>query len=120
MVTVIAFLSVTNIAMGYALAVYINRNFGTFTVNRGGDASIVVVNTSTSTVVDVPPAMAGSSEVAQAAVESASEPIDEENVLAGIEAFRSQLAKMSGSAEIEAAEPVVENAQAELASASAI
>lgn len=118
MVLVIAFLTITNIALGYGLAVYVNRHFGTLLLSRS--KSTVA---SQQSVADTQPAAQRAEElptlaptavsavveqaVAETLVEAqpvadetaASEPADEENVLAGIEEFRSQLAKMSTAVE---------------------
>lgn len=122
MVMVIAFLTLTNIALGYGLAVYVNRNFGTlkfaFPKKQKSTPIAVVESSQTVEAVGTPaiqPAAKLESKTEQsmsvAASESpateiaASEPVDEENVLAGIEEFRSQLAKISESAEPLAVEP---------------
>jgi cytoskeletal protein RodZ len=138
MVSVIAFLTVTNIALGYGLAVYVNKNFGTliFTRSKKQKAPLQAVVESPETTAEVAKASSrptaqiestlehetsvsatpsipiGNSEtpvteIAASDVSkiSASEPVDEENVLAGIEEFRSQLAKMSEASEPLTAEP---------------
>lgn len=136
MVMVIAFLTLTNIALGYGLAVYVNQKFGTlvFALPKKrkakphssaelseADAEVAPVSTQPisrpaatpeqQASAAAPPSLAAESSVspvtaiAASADISASEPVDEQNVLAGIEEFRSQLAKMSVSAESPATEP---------------
>lgn len=138
MVMVLAFLTLTNLALGYGLAVYVNRHYGTliFTSSKKQKASPQAIVESSETIAEVAttssqptaqiestpeqetsvsatpsnPAVSGVSPVTEIAASdvseiSASEPVDEENVLAGIEEFRSQLAKMSVSAEPLAMEP---------------
>jgi hypothetical protein len=119
MVLVIAFLTVTNIALGYGLAIYIDRHFGTLLLSRSkstvtpqqevADSPLVaqlaeelptlapkaVRAVVKQAVVEAPPTAAK----APAAETAASEPVEEENVLAGIEEFRSQLAKMNTAVE---------------------
>lgn len=112
MVWLILFLTVSNIAIGYGLAVYIDRQFGTLIPQRGRGKDSVPAEPEALTV---PPAPVVS--VKQAATTKQSEPatptpaavpaeptaglppVDEENVLAGIEEFRSQLAKMNVTSE---------------------
>ncbi len=130
MVMVITFLTLTNIALGYGLAVYVNRNFGTLilalpkkqkatpVVKVKSSETVAAVATPSSQptaqldstpeqVVDVAASQSVPEEhdVTPATEIAAIEPVDEENVLAGIEEFRSQLAKMSASAEPITAEP---------------
>lgn len=141
MVMVITFLTLTNIAIGYGLAVYVQKNFGMLIYRRRAKAVAEVaaplaappaVVTETAPAVAAvappepvappmpepvvaeapappfPPAPAEETAAAEvAAVEVKAEPdtVDEENVLAGIEEFRSQLAKMSETAEQPVAEP---------------
>ncbi len=107
MVLIIAFLTITNIALGYGLAIYVNRHYGTLLLSRSklaiasqekpADLQSVVqlaeeLPTLAPTFVDV---------IAEQAVTKPimSEPVDEENVLAGIEEFRAQLAKMNAPVE---------------------
>lgn len=130
MVMVIIFLTLTNIALGYGLAVYVNRHFGTLIFtrpkNRKAIPQAVVEFPETIAAVAAPPSQptahiesapepqmsvsatqgiqAKSSESPVTEI-AASEQVDEENVLAGIEEFRSQLAKMGAPAEPLAAEP---------------
>lgn len=113
MVWVIAFLSISNVLLGYGLAVYINRHFGTLVVSRKKvQASTESETTATENEnrasakiedlaqpieptltperqIATPMAHLDSNEPASAAA------VDEQNVLAGIEEFRSQLAKMT-------------------------
>jgi hypothetical protein len=122
MVGVIAFLTLTNIALGYGLAVYVNQNFGKliFALPKKQKAKAPAIVDSPETVAAVAtpssqPAVkldtvghtvsAVANSDSPATEISASEPVDEENVLAGIEEFRSQLAKMSEASEPLAAEP---------------
>jgi hypothetical protein len=118
MVLVIGFLTITNIALGYGLAVYVNKHYGTLVFRRDREAAKALgagqVATIAAQVVAEPPALshsAVSSILEQAIAEpqgigsenspatsgetAAMEPVDEENVLAGIQEFRSQLAKMN-------------------------
>ncbi len=119
MVLVIAFLTITNIALGYGLAIYVNRHFGTLLLSRSkspaaaqqkiADSPSIVqlaeelptsAPTTMSTTLDQGAVEAQPGAVKAPAAESAaSEPVDEENVLAGIEEFRSQLAKMNTAVE---------------------
>ncbi len=137
MVSLIAFLSVTNIAVGYGLAVYINKNYGcllvTRTTTRGLATQETVAAPQVVELVDemptLPPTTEDSTaeemvsesvdeqtaEEGESTLETAeSDTIDEENVLAGIEAFRSQLAKMNQSVESESAPATVEEHEEEL------
>jgi hypothetical protein len=120
MVWVISFLIVTNLAMGYGLAVYVNRHFGTPALGRPAlgrpksaappASQIPVAAEDLPTVSRATVEEMIDSEVAESAdpepIEiggastpevASNEPVDEENVLAGIEEFRSQLAKMNAS-----------------------
>jgi hypothetical protein len=120
MVSVIAFLTVTNIALGYGLAIYIHRHYGTLVVTRSrppqsevsapigksevediADEVVELANEMHATIEPAPVLEAAAKQVVpiEAPAETG-EPVkasavDEENVLAGIEEFRSQLAKMS-------------------------
>jgi hypothetical protein len=142
MVMVITFLTLTNIAIGYGLAVYVHKHFGTLMYRRGAKAvaevaspvaapAVIVTETApapdaaatptaapvTESVVAEAPAPPAPQEItAEAEPETAeSDTVDEENVLAGIEEFRSQLAKMSESSET--AEQFVDESQQELVGA---
>jgi hypothetical protein len=142
MVSVIAFLSVTNIAVGYGLAVYISKNYGTLLVTRGTTRGLVIQNSVTAQqVVEVTgespslpltaDGMILEEEVSKSAEEEllggaattsdeellASDTVDEENVLAGIEAFRSQLAKMNEPGESKSDPSMVEEFEEELVGA---
>jgi hypothetical protein len=156
MVLVIAFLTVSNIALGYGLAVYMDRHFGTLlfvrraksqkparaaeaapkvtsaveppipptaapktivkeevaastTVGEKTDSATTDSETTVSETTDNQTTESETADTVTAALKSredleagptagaVKEPVDEENVLAGIEQFRSQLAKMSGS-----------------------
>ena len=121
MVLVIIFLTLTNIALGYGLAIYVNRNFGTlvFTlpkkrkVKPGAtvDSSEAVAAVATlpsqpiAQIESTPEQVISAAGIIETpATEIAvSDQVDEEHVLAGIEEFRSQLAKIS-----ESAEPIAE------------
>lgn len=141
MVMVITFLMLTNIALGYGLAVYVQKNFGTLIYRRRAKAvaevaatvetpAVAVAAASVAeraptpepapvaapapqpvvaevTAAPVPSEVAEVTTEAEAAVEvkAESDTVDEENVLAGIEEFRSQLAKMSEAAEQPASVP---------------
>jgi hypothetical protein len=147
MVMVITFLTLTNIAIGYALAVYVQKHFGTLIYQRGVKAvaevtapvAVAAVSQSekapapvatptpaapvTEPVVAEAPAPTVQAEVTAEAVIAAvevqaeSDTVDEENVLAGIEEFRSQLAKMSENTTSEAPEQAVGEPQQELVGA---
>lgn len=115
MVLVIAFLTISNIALGYGLAIYVNRHFGTLLLTRSKSQAVakqmIVDSPSAKQLAEELPAVpptAMSTVQDQVVVEAqpvaakaptaesvVSEPVDEENVLAGIEEFRSQLAKMN-------------------------
>jgi hypothetical protein len=130
MVMVITFLTLTNIVIGYALAVYVQKHFGTLMYRRGAKAVAAAISqvTTPGEVAQGVPSLSGEAPAsvpppapvpvaAEAAAPSApiedaakaetaavepqaeSDTVDEENVLAGIEEFRSQLAKMSESTE---------------------
>jgi hypothetical protein len=137
MVMVITFLTVTNIALGYGLALYVHKHFGTLTYQRkpkaiaaatsqpSAPAAVVAAvpvaavpvaavsvaenapaapPTPAPVVAETPAPPAPSEITAEAEsivteIPGESAPVDEENVLAGIEEFRSQLAKMSGTTE---------------------
>jgi hypothetical protein len=132
MVMVITFLTVTNIALGYGLALYVHKHFGTLTYQRKPKAIAAATSQPSApaaVVAAVPVAAVSVAENAPAApptpapvvaetpappapseitaeaesivteIPGESAPVDEENVLAGIEEFRSQLAKMSGTTE---------------------
>jgi hypothetical protein len=122
MVMVISFLTLTNIALGYGLAVYVNQNFGTLLFalpkRRKVKPGATVDSSEAIAAVATPPSqpatklestneqsMSVAASDTPASEIAASEPVDEENVLAGIEEFRSQLAKISESGEPLAAEP---------------
>jgi hypothetical protein len=145
MVMVITFLTLTNIAIGYALAVYVQKHFGTLIYQRGVKAvaevtapvavaavsqsekapAPVATPTSATPVTEpvvaeapAPPAEATTqTESAAVEVQVESDTVDEENVLAGIEEFRSQLAKMSENTTSEAPEQAVGEPQQELVGA---
>jgi hypothetical protein len=127
MVWVICFLTITNIALGYGLAIYVERHFGKLVWHRAKtlprsesnltDTLPVVTKaveaaTTSATPVSMEtpadPTLANSEAVEVMATSNgeatASETVDEENVLAGIEEFRSQLAKISTTGEPVAAE----------------
>ncbi len=122
MVMVIAFLTLTNIALGYGLAVYVNRNFGTLKLalpKKQKSTPAAAVESSETVAAVATPAIQPAAKLKSTTEQSLSvaasgspvaeiapsEPVDEENVLAGIEEFRSQLAKISESAEPLAVEP---------------
>jgi hypothetical protein len=140
MVMVITFLTLTNIAIGYGLAVYVQKNFGTLIYRRrvkavvevaapavAGVAAVPVAETAPAAAPPAPvappapepviaeapappapPAVVEETAEAEAAaveVKAEADTVDEENVLAGIEEFRSQLAKMSENTEQPVAEP---------------
>ncbi|MDZ4656736.1 MAG: hypothetical protein SH868_04060 [Bythopirellula sp.] len=123
MVLVIAFLTVTNIALGYGLAIYVNRHFGTLLLSRSKSPAAAQQKTAEPPPVEklaedlptlAPTAVSVIAEQA-ATKPAASEPVDEENVLAGIEEFRSQLAKMNTAVDqspVDASAPEVELAAA--------
>jgi hypothetical protein len=151
MVWLISFLTVSNITLGYGLAVYIQRQFGTplpagISWRRKKAEAISPVEAVAPTVgaqvpvaseaiptqtakpqsakpsetkaAEVNPAPQMSTPTAIPAEEtSALPPVDEENVLAGIEEFRSQLAKMNVSAKESAEAPDVAATAEELAAA---
>jgi hypothetical protein len=128
MVWLISFLTVSNIALGYGLAVYVQRQFGTAlptgvswrhkktevlpTVETVTQAAVAPsASVSEPTPSQTPkPRQANPTEIKSAETKSTEKaptptaipaeetsglpPVDEENVLAGIEEFRSQLAKM--------------------------
>jgi hypothetical protein len=151
MVMVITFLTLTNIAIGYGLAVYVQKNFGTLIYRRRAKAVAEVAASAAAPPVmvaaapvvaapvtekapeiaavsppepvappvpepviaeapappDSPAVVEETAEAETPAVEVQAEAdtVDEENVLAGIEEFRSQLAKMSETAEQPAGAP---------------
>jgi hypothetical protein len=132
MVMVITFLTLTNIALGYGLAIYVHKHFGTLMYRRKPKAVAAAISQVTSAgevataavsptgeapapvassapaagpvvaEAAAPPAqaeVAAKAETAAVEVQAESDTVDEENVLAGIEEFRSQLAKMSETTE---------------------
>jgi hypothetical protein len=122
MVLVIGFLTITNIALGYGLAVYVNKHYGTlmFRRDQAADkaqatgqvgpvaAQVVVESTALShdavspileQAIAEPQDMDSESSPATSCETATTEPVDEENVLAGIQEFRSQLAKMNAPAD---------------------
>jgi hypothetical protein len=122
MVSVIGFLTITNIALGYGLAVYVNKHYGTLMFRRdqsadkaqatdqvGPVAAQVVaepkalshdaVSAILEQAIAEPQDMVSESSPATSGETAATEPVDEENVLAGIQEFRSQLAKMNAPAD---------------------
>jgi hypothetical protein len=154
MVMVITFLTLTNIAIGYGLAVYVQKNFGTLIYRRRAKAVAEnamhvaapvaappagVTETAPAPTAVAPPepvappvsdpvvAEAPASPAPPAVVEETvetvapavevkaeSDTVDEENVLAGIEEFRSQLAKMSENTANETTEQFADESQEEL------
>jgi type IV secretory pathway VirB10-like protein len=143
MVMVIAFLTLTNIALGYGLAVYVQKHFGTLMYRRKPKAVAAAISqvTAPGAVAAAPVSLSGEApapvappapapvvveaaappapteviakaETAAVEVQAESDTVDEENVLAGIEEFRSQLAKMS-----EATEQFADDVQPELVGA---
>lgn len=106
-----------NIAMGYGLAVYVDRHFGTLVfalpnlgrlrqanlaasasptkVESGVPAASTAKPSAPQTAAVVAPPFDSGATPKDATVEAAA--VDEGNVLAGIEEFRSQLAKMNAS-----------------------
>jgi hypothetical protein len=157
MVMVITFLTLTNIAIGYGLAVYVQKNFGTLIYRRRAKAvaentmhdaapaaspPAVVTETAPAPAAvappepvapplpdpvvaeapasPAPPAVVKETAEAEAPaveVKAESDTVDEENVLAGIEEFRSQLAKMSENTASETAEQPAGAPQQALATA---
>jgi hypothetical protein len=122
MVSVIGFLTITNIALGYGLAVYVNKHYGTLMFRRDqaadkAQAASQVAPVATQVVAEpttlsrdavstIPEkaiaelqGMDSESSPATSGETAATEPVDEENVLAGIQEFRSQLAKMNAPAD---------------------
>lgn len=122
MVLVIGFLTITNIALGYGLAVYVNKHYGTLMFRRDRVAAktqaagqvapvaaqVVVepiarshdaVSAILKQEIAEPQGMGSESSTATSVETAATEPVDEENVLAGIQEFRSQLAKMNAPAD---------------------
>jgi hypothetical protein len=119
MVWLISFLTVGNIALGYGLAIYVQRQFGTLKPSCGPlrskmseatavpESVVEVTKVQSPVVADINKANAPKKQEAKPAetratpsgglAEEASglPSMDEENVLAGIEEFRSQLAKMN-------------------------
>jgi hypothetical protein len=151
MVMVITFLTLTNIAIGYGLAVYVQKNFGTLIYRRRAKAVAEnamhvaapvaappagVTETAPAPTAVAPPepvappvsdpvvaeAPAPSAVVEETVetvapaveVKAESDTVDEENVLAGIEEFRSQLAKMSENTANETTEQFADESQEEL------
>jgi hypothetical protein len=145
MVMVITFLTLTNIALGYGLAIYVHKHFGTLMYRRkpkvvtaaisqvtaSGEMAAAAVSVSGEAPAPVaPPAPApvvaeaaaspaptevvAKAETAAIEVQAESDTVDEENVLAGIEEFRSQLAKMSENPMNEGGEQPVREPEGEL------
>lgn len=112
MVLVIAFLTITNIALGYGLAIYVNRHYGTLLLSRASSSAAlqqkVADHPSVVQLTEELPTLAPTNVSAildQASAKTAAcGQVDEENLLAGIEEFRSQLAKMNTMAEQSAEE----------------
>jgi hypothetical protein len=118
MVWLISILTVSNIAMGYGLAIYLNRHYGMLVPTRRKMTSPTTAPTAVAEMPTVSSAVVN--EMIEAEIDEAEEPesveiggasspaldeeigaapaVDEENVLAGIEEFRSQLAKMNSAA----------------------
>jgi hypothetical protein len=139
MVWLFSVLAVSNIAMGYGLAVYFHQHFGTAVPSCGPLRKKKAVAPSApamaSEMPTVTPAVVEEMIEAEVAEIEKSEPIeigapvapaeeigglppvDEENVLAGIEEFRSQLAKMNATADDDASENEVEKLEEELVGA---
>lgn len=122
MVWLITFLTVSNIALGYGLAVYVQKQFGTMMPtcrlrSKKCEAPAVAEAVAEVAAVQSPPVSetnkvkttkapeakpaANSTPPSASSAEEVNglPPVDEENVLAGIEEFRSQLAKMNVPAE---------------------
>ncbi len=117
MVLVIGFLTITNIAFGYGLAIYVNKHYGTLMLQRvqtasdnqgnspagsavvpGAAAALALSPAAASAVLEQ--VIAAQDRQAPAGGETAhAEPVDEVSVLTGIQEFRSQLAKMSAPGE---------------------
>lgn len=136
MVWLFSFIAVSNIAMGYGLAVYFHQHFGTAFPSCGplrkkkvaepkaapavAEAPTVVDELAGAEVSETPESEAV--EIGVPTTDPVEEigglpPVDEENVLAGIEEFRSQLAKMNVTADEETAESEVEEVEEELVGA---
>ena len=131
---IVAFLSLTNIALGYGLAVYLRRAsvvaVPSETVDlMRRDAAVPCVQEQAITKTSPAPAIAPqpvapasgealrpeaipeeTSEVGRAneVVEESSAEVDEDDVLAGVEAFRKQLAEMDKQSDLAAIEAVDE------------
>ena len=113
MVWLISFMTVSNIAMGYGLAVYVNRHFGTpeirpprLTLARLSVSGTALMSITGKGPTEIAPRLEASdgndsaTGPAEDNLEDTPDPtplgtVDEEKVLAGIEEFRSQLAKIN-------------------------